>query len=1186
MSLRSVRTAGLLALLGGCLGLAASSEWGLANVLNWRTERPIEIERADPKPATVSTKQEPWQQVQRLNPTPLPPQADDATPGSILFLPLVNRSEHRFHPRFADSFGETLAAAALVFGNGAPIAPELSRRLGRELGFTEDYGSSSSLTLDHEVIQAAAKRVGASSVVFPELASDGELRLRAFDFGGAAVAGWNGLAIKLWPADEARVDYRALDGPRLLLEALVASGRAGFSLPGPSPASSVARESLALALASIQGGSVSEFQRAEMALVSLARSHPGWREPWLDLATLRFLRPLSLGTPPEAALLREGPSTARHIARALGSLDDRQRARLDAIDWHFVPRDARAGELTSIVRRLAKDDILRPAIAALHPARSRDGFGLDGLVAETLFEALLLAKARARGEGEGHLAVDALNEQLSEAQRMGSGPLLAALYSGRKAGGDWGGERDTSLLAVPGTWYAGMSVARTLCLDLAGASQQACFAALHRALSIYAPAGEVPEPALLSDDSQWYASLGAAVAHLFDESLPVLEGDRVPDVEGARGRWARHQWLAVAELTRTANDVLAARWTAPALATPAELLAGNARLQLSTPIETLLASLYIEPEIGRRRFKSDEYEPYLEILTPFDGFATALALHSGISRRDGNRWKQVLAQLDQLNRSDPYDARWCGRWRSYFRASDRTHQPQDGIDWLVKLVPRTVEIELSLAELQGRASGEAEQEVRHLAAALDERLDDRLAKKYVESVEEGIYRDAERISILERALAEFPHRNDLQSKLAFLYRYVGDLDRARKLAKSLLGTGEHRDACKTLAFAEANGGNPPGMIEILESCANTAKNKWHAANLYAVAGAVSADLAEYDRAAAFYARARERVGGAGWVLNGQALSAEWSGDYEAAEKYLESVHRSYKSTLALRRLAVLYLRQGRTADARAAIERVLERKAPGAHEYSVIASIHIREGDLQGLERYLREQGNPQSGLALAQAYQDIGAPHQGLGVLDELMKDAPDVKSSALVKKASILLELERYDEVIALWEPLRDDPKQGSWARWGLIRAYARSGRPERARELADEYARHYPRHRTVAEWRAIIAEAEGRKADALKWYARYRRQTPTGRDDEWGHARLMLRVLRREEKLGRPARGGAELADMVAQAEYVANKLHLVSEAWSLVARLRDAAGDAEGASDARRMAATVNPIRESRRLARAN
>jgi tetratricopeptide (TPR) repeat protein len=1175
-----------LALITGAIVIGTSNDWGASNVLRWAADR-VTTGQRDASPTRLKGR-EPWQRLQKLTSAPLPPRPTAAAPRSVLFLPLLNRSEQRLHPRFAAAFGETLAAAAHVFGGWSPISPAVSRRLGQELGFSEDYESGSALELDASVLEAAAERVGASAVVLLELSKDGTLRVRSIDFGDSGLGGWDGLEIRLWTAKsrDRTLDRRVLDGPRELLSALVSSGRAGFELPASTTPPQAARDSLAEILASLQFGTLAELRNAEMGLVSLARAHPGWRAPWIELAALRFLRPLSLGFPPEAALLREGPSPARHVARVLGGLEDPQRARLDAIDFHFVPREVRTAELSAVMARLAGSDILRPAIATLHPDRPRGVFGLEGLGPETIYEALLLAQGGGAGEDKAHQAVAALGEQLSQTQRIASGPLLAALYAGREANGDWKGERHFSLVAVPGAWISGMSVARDICLDLpeAAPSRNTCLTALQRGLAVYAPESKLPASStLLADESQWMRTLGAATARLFDSDLAPLQGPDVPDVKGAQTSWTRHRWFAAAELIRTANEVREARWTDSPLATSAELLAGDATLQLSTPIEQLLTGLYLEPEIGRRRAQRDETEPYLEILAAFDGFPTGLAWQANIRHRNGER-KRPAAMLDTLNRADPYDSRWRKRWLHYFAQDERyNRKPEDLIAWLERLVPRTTEIELSLADLHWRAFGEA-RGASWLRQTLEDRMDDRLTELYVAWIDEGIFRDSEKIAILERALAEFPHPENLRSKLAHLYRYVGKLDRADKLARSLLGTAKHQEACQTLAYVEANRGNPAGMVEILESCAESASNKWHATRLFTHAGFVATDLGHYERAAGLYDRAHEKVGGASWVIEGQGLSAEWAGDFERAEERFEAGNRSYKRPSWLRLLASLHLRQGNVARAREAMGRVFAADAPEAEDYEVMTSIYVREGDLAGLERYLRGEDNRTALRELAKAYEFVGDLDGAVRVLDEVLASTPN-SLGTLSSKAAKLLALERYDEAIAIWEPLLANPEWARTARVGLVAAYARSGRSVQAKELVEEYARHYPLHRTTAEWHAIVAEGEGRKADALKWYAKYHSQTPTGRDKGIAHAEAIFAVLLREEQLGRPARGGAELKRMLAQAEFVANKLHLDDDAWSLLARLRAASGDRPGASEASRTAALVNPIRSTRRLANA-
>ncbi|MFI5216425.1 MAG: hypothetical protein ACHQ3O_07765, partial [Candidatus Limnocylindria bacterium] len=85
-----------------------------------------------------------------VQPVLLPKPGAPLSPGRVVFLPFINRTERCIHPTYLRALDVTLAAHAGIFLNLEVVRPELAERLAAELDFPHDFYKQAELIPSRE----------------------------------------------------------------------------------------------------------------------------------------------------------------------------------------------------------------------------------------------------------------------------------------------------------------------------------------------------------------------------------------------------------------------------------------------------------------------------------------------------------------------------------------------------------------------------------------------------------------------------------------------------------------------------------------------------------------------------------------------------------------------------------------------------------------------------------------------------------------------------------------------------------------------------------------------------------------------------------------------------------------------------------------------------------------------------
>lgn len=1147
------------------------------------------VEPAVPDPAPKPA----WARDRVLAARAFGPALQGARADALLVMPTLSSGELEIHPGLLRAFDRSLATYAAAFLGQRAIAPNLASAAAREFGLTGP--SDGSTQLDAAELDHLAARLPVTAVVVPVLGGDGVLELHVSGTDPGPIGDWGGFRMRVFDAEAERKDLarQLLTGPERLLRGLAARADGGVPrgvAAAPSPA---VAEALEAASAAVWSGDPLEMRRGERRLAALALKHPLWTGPWVALATLRVLWAEVTAGSFEASVLRENATPARAIARLLTQPEGAEAARIDAIDHAVLTNAAREGELEALLARLAPGDPLRGVLAVLHPFRPRAAFGLQAVPSSTAYIDFLVVAGSAGG-------VDPQTEAVREWAES-AGPEVSwiprvalAFQDAASDSGDWSEIYASKVRAVPATAVLAWDLLRSACLDRAeqGHDPSACWSALEQGVRAYrAPEAPSVAAAVLADDEQWDTVLGEIVANLFDAETLERHRDALPDVPGMATPGFLNLWLLASELNDTANRVLGTADAATALASPLELVGSDARRRLTVAIDRVLAAAY-EPAVrgARRRGQFDEGLPYMKALRPFSAYyPRAMQQRAWIG--DARGWNGASYRLyDQLAAADPFDPGWLRAWYDYVHHwRDASHTERDGYgetesadldrarERVARLVPRTWTVESLYLRIVAETESRAESESL-LQASLERQLEPAFVGRRVKSLGASWGTAQERIALLERTRRALPLDFGLQSQLAALYRLTGQLEQARRLARGLrVVPSQHAAACSTLARAAGSDGNPHDAERIRVGCAADAPDKWKKARQLHEAAILANDLGAHERAWQYYVEAYEEIAGATYILNGMALTAHWLGNDTEAEKLLRRSIKAYpRSSSAYEYLARLQLRRGQLEEARATLREMQKHVAYSAGQDYVVADLYVREDDLDGLHRYMNSLPRWDGSQAFANAHAMALGTEAGLEVADWILEDSPRHHGS-LRRRALYLVELGRFAEALPVLEDLYEWDRGDLDVRRALVKACVRTGNLDRAREIVDEYAAEYPKHRATYHLRSFIAEAEGDLDGALASMAHARSMTPSGADGLWDGSWRLQEILLREEELGAHRRDPARLERMLTDARAVANKLDWDPRSWELLARLLEAKGETREAQEIRRTVAAMAPSR---------
>jgi tetratricopeptide (TPR) repeat protein len=1044
-----------------------------------------------------------WMRGRALEPTELPPEPEVVTERSVLFFPTLNRSRFRLHPALSGAFDRTLAVYASAFLGLEPVAPWAAEAVARELGAPAAYSRASTFALDDALAARAARRVGAASIVWVELGPDLTVRVSARDFGAPAVASWHGLEIASVAADGqpgGDLDRSLYDAPRKLLSALRSSGRLPARAPEGPPSDGPA--SLRAAIALQGAGSLGEFRESERSLAALATRHPHWAEPWVELAAVRVRRALVDGVHDfDSAVLGDGPLAARHIALAIGGLAPATAGRLAAVDNAVLVSASRDGELESVLAALAPDDPMRALLAYFYWCRPREGFDLKHVRADELLDRLFLAAGAAGGEAARREAVNALATSIGRDATFASPPILGFFEDVADDRNDWAAQIAFSIGSSFHSAAGAFDVARELCLPLAAGAPAArdCWKSVRDGIATYVTGDELPgDAAALADDTTWRHVLSVAMAKFFDPEIAERNAARLPDVAGLEWPPFRPLWLLAATLSDTANGALRARERSELRALPGELAMADARAQLSGAIDQVLSSAYGGAQVGYFRGQPKETTPYLKALRPFIGYPIGASRFAKLT--DSVKWSPKSGALfRRFAGSHPYESVFVNGWIHHSRY-DHGYTPTAEIaDWLGTLVPRTLNQTLNLVILLDE-TGHSDDATRLLDQGLARRFDDWLMEARADRVPDALGSEREKLKILEPVVARFPFRYDLIAEIGNLHARIGHYDQAREIAKTLLAQPEHfESACHMLVYDAAHAGNVASGVELYESCAEHAPDKWKRASLLASAAAMRNELGDHGRALALYRAAENEIGGAGYVLSGIGSSSEWAGDYDGARIAFEQIVELYpKFGSAYRSLAMVALRRGDTQAARRAMEdkKKLDASELSEDDYRTLGAIFVREGKLAGFENLCIEAKTWDAAQALADAREGVLGPAKAAEIPASLKGLGTGSQRAEL--EATYLMHAGRYADAVPLLETAMETDT--FWVRAMLVEAYVRSGRSQKARERVVQYRTAYPTDWGAHYLEAWLALAEGRRSDAASESAKLRATFPNRGSIGW--------------------------------------------------------------------------------------
>ncbi|MFI5217499.1 MAG: tetratricopeptide repeat protein, partial [Candidatus Limnocylindria bacterium] len=1076
----------------------------------------------------------------------------------------------------------TLAAHAGIFLNLEVVRPELAERLAAELDFPHDFYKQAELIPSREQLLAAASRVGAGVVVWGEIESSGRVRLHAEALApDANTAPWDGLEVAL--GDD--LERGVYDAPRMLLAAMLGEGRVDASLlttaaPGEGPQ----RERFETALRELATGHPAAIRRAELELARLAAEHPGWSAAWVQLALVRTLRAALYPRLPGGEHLSEGPNPARHIALLFPDLPDEDRARLAVVDEQFLGHLQGQSEFDALIERLPHD-FTRALMAWQHEGRDPGRFGLDGVPAQTAFEQSLVGLVAAPSPADAEKVAKRLGEEAAARGDLRRNPFLVrALREIARDRSDWWGDYGLQIVGVLPFVSGAVEAIRGRCEDLTEASREACLQGLTRFLAPYTGADAIHD---------WSGALDAFEAAFLAEPLPKAGSDRLPTLPiFAKDPTFGGLWFLASSLLEVANASIAAYDEASGpLATRPSLLALPVRDGVSDATERVIAVAYTPALIGgQKRAQADEAKGYVRPLEPF-GLHFALAKFYQLKLSEALGKKAFYARdANRLVAREPHVHAYLERWIGV-AALNETREGRPMLEntptILGEILPRTETLQMYRANALERL-GRKQEALATLEETLAVKPHGGLALDRDKLLRTLGERDSKRIALLEPTLEQFPKNMFVRSQLARLYRQSGRLELAERLFRSHLETPNlFKEACLGLASLETARERPDAARETLSACAERAPDHWIRASLSVRAGALHQVAGDFDAALAAYRKAYGDVKAAGWVLRPYGFTQELSGDLAGAEqtyRYEEKLYGGDTGGGARHARARLYLRQGLVADAIHELRKMVESGSEDAEDYELLGLALLRKGARDELQHLCGEHSAAACSLGLIEVlWHHLGDPDAALAVAGRMRARWPD-DSGIWLLEARILVDDGRPLEAIPVLEKVRarDFGVYDPW--YELVRAQARAGRVEAARETTRDFRERYPLQPEGHEMEALVARASGDLAKAQAALDLSHHIDPWYETDSLWYWLAEERRLLREAELGFYRTDARKRERMTQRTEAVLARLHEHADLWALLARLRLAAGDPSGSDQAKTQAAVLNPVRYAERVAR--
>lgn len=1086
------------------------------------------------------------------------PEADSTRAGRLLFLPFENHTSYRIAPSYLRAFDMTLAAFAAAMLRAEVVDPELAGVLGRELRLPLSGEPAVEDPPSLEERLAAARRAGATRVVWGELGADGRLSLGVASVDPAeGVAPWSQLELTL----EGAPDWAYYDGPRQLLAALVrqppiAAALGELGRPPDEPA----RAAFGATQAAAREGKLA-MRAGEIEFARLALAHPGWVEPWIALASLRAWRVSSEGGRAEQHLV-EGPSPARHLAWLLDS-QPAAAARLAAVDWIFTGEVRPAKFLDPQIAALPEDAVERLMLARWEARGPGDRFALGAFAPRNTSERAQLVHAAAPSDDAAQAAIVKLAEEATETERFDSHTLVRFLEHAAQQRNEWGSELILHLVLSAHEAVESFELLRGECARLEAPRREECAAALAKPLVADAVSARILDEAAFPEAmSQWVR------AHMGGRP----EGSRVvklpPVTIFQEDRQFAAEWLAAAEVVDTANAVLriaeSARGSA---ADPVSLLVSPARTRLAQHMERLIESAYEPVQIVMKRGDAKTSKRYLNQLLPFQEFPAGRYWNARIREKD--KFLENAAQVfSELAKRDPYDERWVGGWLHYVSFKENIGWDDSSIlteaRWLETLVPRTRYTTGKIVQ-----AWQSAKQPDHALATIDwltELKGTAVLPIFADDVLSDLNRPLpERIARLERALREIPADAILQDRLLDLLKTTGDVARAESIAKELLQVPTyHKAACEDLADLAAIRGKSDEGGPLLLKCIGESHEKWAAANLWVRYANGLEDRGRFEEALAAFTKAYEQVGGASHVLSGLGHTLELMGRYDDAARHYQRVVELYASHDERRssgrwELYWLYRRQGRFSEARGAIEKLVLHAIGNPESWRGLRFTYQLAGELPAFEALCRGKEGTGPLEAMSEVHAERGEYDRAIELLEKA--NASRKEKFWLADKARLLFDAGRVDEGIGTARSAHAAEPTMLHTAGMLVDLLLAAGRIGDAEAVANEYA-SLGQNWSGRYLRTKVLRAQGRRDEARRLMQEARSRIAWG-GDAWSPERQWLPF---EVSLGLPPRGSKALEDLARRLELALLRRYANVELWKALSAVREQQGDAEGVLEA--------------------
>ena len=1077
-------------------------------------------------------------------------------PGRVLFLPVANRTEYRIHPRWVRAIDETLAAHAAAFLGLEVVSPDVAAALASELGWDPGFVRKSSWSLGEGALSAAARRTGAGIVVFGEISGDRAVAIRAHRaHPDSPRAPWDGLSVAL-EGPPGRAIYNV---PERLLAAL--DSRIADRTPTRSEPSSEAQSALAGALSALGEGSGASMRRAELALAELSIRHPRWSKPWVGLALVRVARPLAHHGWRRSDLFEEGPAAARHIARRL-SLDAQERARLDLVDRYFLDSVLSWEEIERTTAALP-GDWSRALAAAAEPTRDRTSFGLDQVVPRGRFARSLLAFAHAGPSQRGQVArAEVAHRDLDE--QFGDAVLLRFLFDDAHERGEWREESGWAITSAPAHAIELAETLRLACEGIGVDHSTACQAPIRNWL--VARGVDLPELGASFAPLASNAAASFALLEVPDTLLrshhPVLAAD--PSFSAL--------WHLPTELAETAAETFRLIDAAGPVASPRYLLVASPRRRAWNLLDQLLEIAYQPAKIARRRGQRDEAQPYFEALSPMARGLRLTRRRELWMRHWLDHREASFEAYGRLVELDPYLGNWNWSW---LYAGANKSQYRQVAAWYEQLVPQTPGTQWLTAQAYKRAGDQSARKAL-LERALVRRPDVTVVMALDYALHDEHADRERRISLLEQALRKYPLDGKLQARISGLYREHGELSKAEDLFTDLLAERNHRSsACRNLASISATRGEPERVRRRLRQCAETIDDRWDSARLWVTLGDYECVHDRFEEAIEAYEKAREKVGGAGWILEHMARAFEYTGDHDRAFALHQLNHDTYAKQDGMSEsrfhAIALHLRRGEIAEARGLLPETVE-DGDSRTTWVALRFVHRAEQDLDRFAELAR--ATPGEGSLFVYMWSeawDRGDGDAALAALDLLERTHPDGHDRRF-SRGALLLNAGQAEAAVPHFKATVDARPHHAKTRVFLVKALCAAGRPDEAEPHVEHLRTRYPTSfygdEALAYLLAARGDLEGAR-DALvasDWY------DPLHNIGYFWSA--VARRLKFEISLGLYKTNAEDRARLIHRLRAYTGRM-IFPRLHVLLARILEADGDARGAAEAMEVAYRLQP-----------